>query len=188
MDKNGILVLLTKVFFVIALIALIFSGFKSKNDENRKTFGRKIDGDLYIFTHEPLLNIGNKSLDLEVLGISQSDFTYFKSPPDYFFTDYPQNPPFDRSDWNIIHWNITPVDTRYDELISFALDTSFSPLLSENSAYSISRYFSLMNGYLQEEGNYYAIRYKINDDNLKAAHLFIVAPEHKNIFRLKRGN
>ena len=172
--------------FFLAIVILVGYGFYNKKEEKKAIFSINyhVDKELYVLNSTWFFN--KPRISVSLVQLEDEDIRFFKNPPTDFFYNYPQLPSLSYKKWNIVKWKQTPyikIDSQY---VKIALDINKNAFFLDNDALSdVMKALNFVNNIVSEKGNYYAILYKIRDNNY-SVDLFVVSPKRKLLVEINR--
>lgn len=111
--------------------------------------------------------------------LSENNASYFKSPKDNFFTDYPKKGI--RDDWQIRTWTTTPLKETDQNAFNFI------SVYDMYSDYKVDSHYNLEE-ILKEEGNIYSYRYYLHrDQHFGNIDFYIISPNKRLIILINHN-
>ena len=173
--------------FFLAIIVLVGYGFYNKKEEKKAIFSVNyhVDKELYVLNSPWFFN--KPRISVSLFQLKDKDIRFFQNPSADFFSNYPQLPSPSYKKWNIVKWKQTPYNKVDSEYVKIALDVSEGAFfLEEDVMPDVTEALNFVRNVIAEQGNYYAILYKLHADNKYSVDLFVVAPKRKLLVEINR--
>ena len=172
--------------FFIAIIVLVGYGFYNKKEEKKAIFSINyhVDKELYVLNSPWFFN--KPRISVSLLQLKDGDIGFFQNPSADFFYNYPKLPSSYKK-WNIVKWKQTPYNKIDSQYVKIALDASGGAFfLEEDVVPDVIEALNFVSNVISEQGNYYAILYKLHAENKYSVDLFVVSPKRKLLVEINR--
>jgi hypothetical protein len=175
------------VGFFLAILILVGYGFYSKIKEKKAIFSINYHEEKELFVINTPSFFKKTGISVSLLQLKNSDIHYFEKPSADFFDNYPQLPSSFHKNWNIIKWKSTPYNNVDNQYIKIALSDNEDDLfLDEDVVPNLIQTLHFVRSLLDEQGNYYAILYKLNHNNKYSVTLYLVSPKRNLLVEINR--
>jgi len=173
--------------FFLAVLILVGYGFYTKIKEKKAIFSLNYHEEKELFVINSPGFFNKSGISVSLLQLKNSDIHYFEKPPADFFDYYPKLPSPFYKNWNIIKWKNTPSKKVDNQYIKIALSDNEDDLfLDEDVVPNFIQTLHFVRSLLDEQGNYYAILYKLNDNNKYKVNLYVVSPKRNLLVEINR--